>query len=199
MASTTDIAAFAMVFPMENGVYGAVLRFWIPRENMVERARRDRVPYDAWVRDGWVTATPGNVIDFTRIVADIRELGKVYKIGEVAFDRWGAVQVSQELSNAGMTMVQFGQGFASMASPTKELLRLVLGVKLAHGGNPPLRWMADNLVVTQDPAGNVKPDKKKSREKIDGMVALIMALDRSLRHGGKPKSVYEGRGLVSLE
>jgi phage terminase large subunit-like protein len=197
LASTTDIAALALVFPMENGAYGALLRFWIPRENMMERARRDRVPYDAWTRDGWITATPGNVIDFTRIVADVRELGKRYKIGEIAFDRWGAVQVSQELTNAGFTMVQFGQGFASMASPTKELLRLVLEGKLWHGNNPALRWMADNMTVAQDPAGNVKPDKAKSREKIDGMVALIMGLDRALRHENRP-SVYEGRGLVVL-
>jgi phage terminase large subunit-like protein len=197
LASTTDIAAFAMVFPMEAGVYGVVLRFWIPRENMMERARRDRVPYDAWVRDGWMTATPGNVIDFTRIVADIRELGKRFKVREVAFDRWGAVQVSQELQNAGFEMVQFGQGFASMASPTKELLRLVLEGKLWHGGNPVLRWMADNMTVEMDAAGNVKPSKKRSREKIDGMVAMIMGLDRALRNESRP-SVYEGRGLIVL-
>ena len=199
LASTTDIAAFVLVFPPGPGeeVYRVVPRFWIPRENMVERARRDRVPYDAWVRDGLMTATPGNVIDFTRIVADVKELGKRFKIAEVAFDRWGAVQVSQELGGAGLTMVQFGQGFASMASPTKELLRLVLDGKLAHGGQPVLRWMADNLTVEMDAAGNVKPSKKKSREKIDGMVALIMGLDRALRNEVKP-SVYEGRGLIVI-
>lgn len=196
LASTTDVAAFAAVFPVDDW-YGVVMRFWIPRENMMERARRDRVPYDAWVRDGWITATPGNVIDFTRIVADIRELGKRFRIAEVAFDRWGAVQVSQELTNAGMTMVQFGQGFASMASPTKELLRLVLEGKLRHGGNPVLRWMADNLTVEMDAAGNVKPSKKRSREKIDGMVAMIMGLDRALRNESRP-SVYEGRGLIVI-
>lgn len=198
LASTSDIAAFAMVFPLEDGQFAAVMRFWIPRENMMERARRDRVPYDAWVRDGFVTATPGNVIDFTRIVADITALGKRFKLKEIAFDRWGAVQVSQELTNAGFVMVQFGQGFASMASPTKELLRLVLDGKLRHGANPVLRWMADNVTVQQDPAGNVKPDKKKSREKIDGVVATIMALDRALRNEGPKPSVYESRGIVVL-
>ena len=105
--------------------------------------------------------------------------------------------MSQELQNAGFEMVQFGQGFASMASPTKELLRLVLDGKLAHGGQPVLRWMADNLTVEMDAAGNVKPSKKKSREKIDGIVALIMALDRALRNEVKP-SVYEGRGLIVI-
>lgn len=105
--------------------------------------------------------------------------------------------MSQELAGAGLTMVQFGQGFASMASPTKELLRLALERKLAHGGQPVLRWMADNMTVEMDAAGNVKPSKKKSREKIDGMVALIMGLDRALRNETRP-SVYEGRGLVVI-
>lgn len=206
LASTSDVAAFVLVFPGTSDElratseerYEVLPFFWIPRDNMIERARRDRVPYDAWVRDGWMAATEGNVIDLGVICRDIVALGKRFNIREIAFDRWGAVQVSQTLAGAGFEMVQFGQGFASMATPTKELLRLVLGGNLAHGGQPVLRWMADNMVVTQDPAGNVKPDKKKSREKIDGMVSLIMGLDRALRHGMGPKSVYEGRGIVSL-
>jgi len=197
LASTNDVAAMVLVFPLADGAFAWVPRFWIPRENMMERARRDRVPYDAWTRDGFIRATPGNVIDFTRIVADIKADAKRFRIAEMAFDRWGAVQVSQELTNAGLTMVQFGQGFASMASPTKELLRLVLERKLWHGGNPVLRWMADNLTVEMDAAGNVKPSKKKSREKIDGMVAGIMGLDRALRNESRP-SVYETRGLIVL-
>lgn len=208
LASTSDVAAMVLVFPDDGGQttddggqtrYQVLPFFWIPRENMIERARRDRVPYDAWVRDGWMRATEGNVIDLRVICQDILALGKKYNIREMAFDRWGAVQVSQTLTDAGLEMVQFGQGFASMATPTRELLRLVLGGQVAHGGNPVLRWMADNLMVTQDPAGNVKPDKKKSREKIDGVVAMIMGLDRALRHGGKKGSVYEGRGMLSYE
>lgn len=197
LASTSDVAAFVMVFPMDDGTYHVVPRFWIPRDNMIERSRRDRVPYDAWARDGYITATPGNVIDHGRIIADIVALGEEVDIREIAFDRWGAVQVSQNLDGAGFVMVQFGQGYASMASPTKELLRLVLESKLRHGMQPVLRWMADNMVVSQDPAGNVKPDKKKSREKIDGMVALIMALDRALRNE-QHESVYDERGMVML-
>jgi phage terminase large subunit-like protein len=197
LASTGDVAAFVMVFPMDDGSFQVVPRFWIPRENMMERARRDRVPYDAWARDGHITATPGNVIDYGHILKEIDDLGQVVEIKEIAFDRWGAVQVSQQLDGMGYTMVQFGQGYASMASPTKELLRLVLERNLHHGMQPVLRWMADNMVVTQDPAGNVKPDKKRSREKIDGMVALIMALDRALRNE-ESGSVYDERGLVTL-
>lgn len=201
LASTSDIAAFVLVFPSQKeGEPVQVLPFfWIPEENMVQRALKDRVPYDAWVRDGWMEATPGNVIDYERIRARIEALGERYDIREIAFDRWGAFQMSNQLQDAGFTMVGFGQGFVSMSPPTKELLRLVLSGKLAHGGNPVLRWMADNLVVSVDPAGNVKPNKKKSREKIDGIVALVMALDRAIRNAGERKgSVYEERGLRTI-
>jgi len=198
LASSSDIASLALVFPAEAGEeerFQMLVRFWIPKESMIERARRDRVPYDAWVRQGLITATEGNVIDYGYIVRDIETLGEQYNVKEIAFDRWGAFQVSQALEGAGFTMVGFGQGFASMSAPTKELLRLVLDGKLAHGGNPVLRWMADNMVVSMDAAGNVKPNKEKSREKIDGMVSLIMALDRAVRHEEKPRSRYEDHGL----
>ena len=162
---------------------------------MIERARKDRVPYDAWVRDGLMKATPGNTIDYGYIIRDIEALGEQYHIAEIAFDKWGAFQISQTLEGLGFTMVGFGQGFYSMSPPTKDLMRLVLDEKLRHGGNPVLRWMADNLIVSTDPAGNVKPNKAKSREKIDGIVAGIMALDRAVRHEVKPLSIYEKRGL----
>jgi len=201
LASTSDIASFVLDFPGEPGEeehHAWLPFFWIPEENMIERARKDRVPYDAWVRDGLITATPGNVIDYAYIVAKIIEMGEQFNIKEIAFDRWGAFQISQQLEAARFTMVGFGQGFVSMSAPTKELLRLVLNGRLAHGGNPVLRWMADNMVVSTDPAGNVKPNKARSREKIDGIVAGTMALDRAIRHGNENKSVYEGRGLLEL-
>lgn len=200
LASTSDIASFVLVFPNEAGEderYAWLPFFWIPTENMLERARKDRVPYDAWSRDGLINATDGNVIDYAFIVSAIEDLGEVYNIQEIAFDRWGAFQVSQALDGAGFTMVGFGQGFASMANPTKELLRLVLDGKLAHGGHKVLRWMADNMIVSQDAAGNVKPNKAKSREKIDGIVAGIMGLDRAMRHADAG-SVYDERGVLSI-
>jgi phage terminase large subunit-like protein len=200
LASTSDIASFVLCFPPEKGeaeLYAWLPFFWIPEENMIERERKDRVPYSTWLRQGLIYATDGNVIDYGFIVKKIDELGELYNIKEIAFDRWGAFQVSQQLEGAGFTMVGFGQGFQSMSPPTKELLRLVQDGKLAHGGNPVLRWMADNLMVSTDPAGNVKPNKQKSREKIDGIVAGVMALDRATRHESG-KSVYENRGLVVL-
>jgi len=197
LASTTDIAAFVLCFPPEeeDDPYWLMPFFWIPLDNLHERVRRDRVPYDAWLRDGLINATEGSVIDYYYIEATIRQLAMEYNIEEIAFDRWGATLMYQRLEEARQTMIQFGQGYQSMSPPTKELMKLVLSQKLAHDGNPVLRWMADNVIVRQDPAGNLKPDKSKSRAKIDGIVAGIMALDRATR---QVASVYEERGILEL-
>lgn len=198
LASTTDIAALVLLFPMDNGNYHILPYFWIPEANMKERIIRDKVPYDAWARDGFIEATEGNVIDYGVIKKRINELGRIYNIKEIGHDPWNATQLSLELDGDGFTMVPIRQGFASLSSPTKELMNLVLSKKIKHGGNPVLRWMADNMVVKQDPAGNIKPDKSKSTEKIDGIVALIMAIDRATRHKEDKKSVYEERGIITL-
>lgn len=199
LASTTDIAAFLMVRSTDDGFVDVVPHFWIPEESMRERAKRDGVPYETWVDQGYMYATPGNVIDYKAIRQKIIDLGQKYQLLEIAYDRWNASQLVQDLVDDGATMVPFGQGFISMSAPTKELLTLVLGHKLRHNGNPVLEWMADNMVVRKDPAGNLKPDKEKSTERIDGMVALIMALDRSIRHSGdNGASVYEERGVIAL-
>lgn len=182
LASSVDIAAFAKVFPDEDGYFDVLMRFWIPEENILERALRDKVPYDVWVEEGWIRATPGNVIDYQAIELDILKDTEIYQVEEIAYDRWGAVQITQDFEAEGITVVPFGQGYKSMSPPTKELLKLVMSQKIRHGGNPVLRWMADNMMVTMDPAENLKPDKKKSTERIDGIVAMIMALDRALRH-----------------
>jgi len=196
LASTSDLAAFVLVFPAGNN-FLILPRFWIPEENIAARVKKDRVPYDLWVRDGLISTTPGSVIDYRSIFNEIVELRQRYNIREIAYDRWGATQLINELQDEAFTMVPFGQGFASMAAPTKELMSLVLSKRLHHGGNPVLRWMANNMVVRQDPAGNLKPDKGKSSEKIDGMVALIMSLDRAMRNGGGV-SVYETRGALVI-
>jgi phage terminase large subunit-like protein len=198
LANTTDLNSLALVFPpiAEDEPYKVLIFFWCPADRILERAQRDMVPYDAWSRDGVIETTGGNCTDFRVIRHRIEDLGTRYRIREIAFDRWGAVAMVNELTDAGFEMVQFGQGFASMSAPTKELMRLVLARGIHHGGHPILRWNADNVVVRMDPAGNLKPDKEKSVEKIDGIVALIMALDRALRHLGP--SVYEERGLLTV-
>ena len=196
LSSTTDITALVLAFPIEDAVK-LLPFFWIPGDGIIERAKRDHVPYDLWVKQNLICATPGNVIDYAFIVAKIAELRKEYNLKEIAFDRWGAAKIVQELTELGVTVIPFGQGFASMSGPAKELLRLVLSGKLHHGGNPVLRWMADNAVVKTDPAGNIKPDKAKSTQRIDGIVATAMALDRTQRHGAG-RSVYEARGVMIL-
>ncbi len=194
LSSTSDITAFIMVFPDEDDYIDVVCRFWIPEDNMLIRSRDDGVHYQKWVKEGYIEATPGNVIDYDWIFEQIEQDLDTFDIDQTAFDRWGAARVVQVLEKKGATMVQFGQGFASMNPPMKELERLILSKKIRHGNNPVLTWMADNLVARMDPAGNIKPDKEKSREKIDGIVALIMALDLALRHP-EVKSVYEKRGV----
>jgi len=199
LSSTTDITALVLVFPpeQEGDPYRALCRFWIPEDAMHERSRRDRVPYEAWVRQGYITATPGNVVDYEYIFEQVDQDAQRYDIKEIAFDRWGAARVSQVLTEQGMEMVQFGQGFASMNAPMKELEKLILARDIAHGGNPVLSWMAHNLVARQDPAGNLKPDKEATTETIAGMVALLMGLDRATRHADT-ESVYEERGILTL-
>ena len=141
--------------------------------------------------------TEGNVVHYGYIEKFIEELGKIYNIKEIAYDRWGAVQMVQNLEGMGFTIVPFGQGFKDMSSPTKELMKLVLEKRIAHGGNEVLRWMMDNVYVKTDPAGNIKMDKEKSTEKIDGAIATVMALDRALRNKNT-ESVYNERGILIL-
>lgn len=199
LSSSIDITAFVLVFPPRDDAekYMILPYFWIPEENMNIRVRRDHVPYDVWKKQGCLMTTEGNVIHYGFIENFIDELGKKFHIKEIAFDRWGAVQMVQNLEGLGFTVVPFGQGFKDMSPPSKELMKLTLEQKLAHGGHPVLRWMMDNIFVRTDPAGNIKPDKEKSTEKIDGAVAAVMALDRAIRnegnHGG---SVYDDRGIL---
>lgn len=201
LSSSIDITAFVLVFPPldEDDKYIILPYFWIPEENMSLRVRRDHVPYDIWEKQGFIKTTEGNVVHYGFIESFIENLGIRYNIREIAFDRWGAVQMSQNLDGMGFTVVPFGQGYKDMSPPTKELMKLTLEKKIAHGGNPVLRWMMDNIFIKTDPAGNIKPDKEKSSEKIDGAVATIMALDRAIRNEGNDGgSVYDERGILIL-
>jgi phage terminase large subunit-like protein len=200
LSTTTDITAFVLIFPPldEEDKYIILPFFWIPEEAMETRSRRDHVPYSQWVKDGYINATEGEVVHYAFIEKFIDELGKKYNIKNISFDRWNATQLCQNLDDLGFEMLRFGQGFSSMSSPTKELMRLVLEKRIAHGGNPVLRWMADNLAISTDPAGNIKPDKKKAAERIDGIVALIMALSQALLHDSN-KSIYDKRGALIID
>ena len=201
LSSTTDITAFVLVFPPtdEDDRYILLPYFWVPEETLDLRVRRDHVPYDLWERQGKLFTTEGNVVHYGYIEQFIEHLGERFNIREIAFDRWGAVQMVQNLEGMGFTVVPFGQGFKDMSPPTKELMKLVLEKKIAHGGHPVLRWMMDNIYIRTDPAGNIKADKEKSTEKIDGAIATIMGLDRAIRSGNDTKeSVYDSRGFIAL-
>lgn len=201
LSSTTDITAFVLVFPPldEDDKYIILPYFWIPEDNLTLRVNRDHVPYDVWERQGYLQTTEGNVVHYGFIEKFIEKLGERFNIREIAFDRWGAVQMVQNLESMGFTVVPFGQGFKDMSPPTKELMKLVLEQKIAHGGHPVLRWNMDNIYIRTDPAGNIKADKEKSTEKIDGAVATIMALDRAIRCGNDHgASVYDDRGLLFI-
>ena len=185
LSSTTDITAFVLVFPPldEEDKYYILPYFWIPEETLDLRVRRDHVPYDLWERQGTLMTTEGNVVHYGYIEKFIEQLGERFNIREIAFDRWGAVQMVQNLEGMGFTVVPFGQGFKDM-SP---------------GGHPVLRWMMDNIFIRTDPAGNIKADKEKSTEKIDGAIATIMGLDRAIRCGNDTgASVYDSRGLLFI-
>lgn len=201
LSSTSDLTAFVLVFPPidDDDRYYILPYFWLPEESIDLRVRRDHVPYDVWERQGFFNVTAGNVVDYGYIEQFIAELSTRYHIAEIAFDRWNASYLIQRLEGEyDFQMVQFGQGFSSMSAPTKELERLTLEGKLAHNGHPVLRWCFDNLVVEQDPAGNIKPSKRKATEKIDGVVALVMALSRAIVHNDSAESVYNERGLIFI-
>lgn len=199
LSSTGDITAFVLMFPprVPEEKYIMLPFFWIPEDTIPQRVRRASVPYDVWYQQGYLMATEGNVIHYGFIEKVIEELGKTYHIREIAFDRWGAVQMTQNLEGMGFTVVPFGQGFKDMSPPTKEFYKLLMEGRIIHGGNPVMAWMAGNVVVDTDPAGNIKPTKAKSPEKIDGIVAAIMALDRCIRNEGQQQgSVYDERDMI---
>lgn len=201
LSSTGDITALVLMFPPRDVDEKYILLpfFWVPEETIPQRVRSASVPYDVWEKQGHILATEGNVIHYDFIEHFIEELGEKYHILEIAFDRWGATQMVQDLEGMGFTVVPFGQGYSSMSAPTKEFYKILMEGRMVHGGNPVLRWMAGNVVIDTDPAGNIKVTKARSKEKIDGIVAAIMALDRCIRNQGQPQgSVYDQRGLLIL-
>ena len=200
LSSTGDITALVLMFPPRDDTEKYIMLpfFWIPEDTIPIRVRRASVPYDSWVKQGYVYATEGNVIHYDFIEKTIEDLSTKYHICEIAVDRWNATQMIQNLEGEGCTMVPFGQGFKDMSPPTKEFYKLLMEGRIIHGGNPVMRWMSGNVVVDRDAAENIKPTKAKSPEKIDGIVAAIMALDRCIRHEQNTSSVYDERGILFI-
>ena len=206
LSSTTDLTAWVLVFPPveEGGKYEVLCHFFLPADNMMERVRRDKVPYDVWVRQGFIQVTPGNAIDYGFIIDQIKKDMTDYQIAELAFDRWGSSKITTDLQDLGFevegkrTLVQFGQGYASMNSPTKEVEKMVLSKEIAHGGNPVLSWNVSNVAISPGPAETKKPDKERSTERIDGAVALIMAIGRAMLRPKPIASKYEKGEIFTI-
>jgi phage terminase large subunit-like protein len=204
LSTTTDISALVLLFPPygEDTKWSVLPYLFLPEEAIEERCKRDRVPYDVWQRQGLFNLTPGSVIDYDYIRAKANELADLYDIREIVFDRHNSSQLVTQLTGDGFEMVQFGQGFVDMNPPTKRLMELVLTSDLAHGGHPVLKWMAANCMALMDSTGYIKLDKAKSREKIDGIIALVMALGRgmlvSLTQDRSASDIYEDRDIRVL-
>jgi phage terminase large subunit-like protein len=195
LSSKIDVTSFALVWSLGGGRFAKRNWYWIPEESAHEREKRDRVPYLTWERQGWIEMTPGNVVDYAYIRAKILVLRDQYNFQQIAFDPWNAVQLATELGQDGFEMLEFRQGLASMSNPSKEFEKLIVGQQLEHDGNPVTRWMVSNVAAEIDAAGNIKPSKKKSREKIDGVVAAIMALGLAVKAVGDGGSFYDDNDI----
>jgi len=199
LSSSGDITALVLMFPprSEEEKYILLPFFWVPEDTIPQRVQRTSVPYDNWAAQGILEATPGNVIDYAYIQNKIEELSHEYHILEIAFDRWGSNMLVERLTEMGLTVVPFGQGFRDMSAASREFYEQLMKGNMLHGGNPIMKWMCGNVVIETDPAGNIKPTKSKSADKIDGVVAAIMALDRCIRNEGQQQgSVYDERDMI---
>ena len=198
LATVRDITALVFLFPKENGCFDCLCWFWVPEEAVDVRTEKDGVPYRQWVNEGLITATPGNVTDYNYIKREVMEICERYLVQMIDYDRYNASQLVVDLTAEGVPMQPFGQGFISMNTPTKELEKLALGGKIHHYGNPVLAWMCGNIEIQRDAADNIKINKGKSKEKVDGMVALVEALGGYMTTEKEEDSMYEEQGLRQL-
>jgi phage terminase large subunit-like protein len=198
LAATADLTAVAWAFPQDDGTVDVIWRHFLPEDRLAGLDARTGGQASQWARDGFLTLTPGNVLDHKAVLAQIDQDAHRFDVVDLAYDRWGMAQLRNDLQDGGMTVVDTGMGFSTMSAPTKEFERLVLKGQLHHGGNPLVRWQAGHVITQADPAGNLKPDKAKSHEKIDGIVAAILAVDRLTRDRPARRSVYDEHGLNVL-
>lgn len=187
LASVSDIASIGGIAVMADGTWKTFGKHYLPAEAVNNNIRKTTVPFNKWEEDGWLTLTYGNVIDYNWIKQDILDLMEKWPIKEIAFDRWNSSQLVNDLMEYNAPMVAFGMGYASMNAPMKELERRYLAGEIQHPNDPVLNWAMSNVVVDQDPAGNVKPAKNKSTEKIDPAVALMMAVGRAMLTEQEPE------------
>lgn len=212
-AFTNDFFASCKLFgPDEDGAYAAVWQFWLPEGSLAAsgsgRSEAARLQIQEWARQGWITLTDGEIIDYDVIEAELLRDAAQYDLAWLPFDRWGLAQLVAHLRDALGTrynpatgknedrVVPFPQSMAQMSGPTKELEKLIVAGKLRHGGNPVARWMASNVTIRHGPNAQVKPDRDRSGDKIDGIIALIMALDMTMRQVNRPAQRDEAAVVV---
>jgi phage terminase large subunit-like protein len=176
LSSTTDLTALSLCF-FKNEKYYLFVHAFCPEENIKIRSRKDKVPYELWSDAGYLTATPGNAVDYDYVLKKLKEYSETYNVAAVLVDRWNSSYLTTKLMEFGFNVVAMGQGFASMASPVRAMERLVLSKGIVHDKHPVLRWCMSNVILKVDAAGNAKCDKAKSRERIDMVVASLMALE----------------------
>lgn len=203
LSDRLDITAFCLLFKLEHDLIYPLFQFWCPQDTALERQRKGQAPYFDWIKKGYMKATPGNDIDYNFIRAEINRLSNLYMITEIGFDPWNANQLTHSLNDEdGIVMVPVRQGFGTLSSPSKEFEAAVVGKRFRHGNNPVLNWMASNVCITMDPAGNIKPVKNKDKnQKIDGISALIIALSRLIVHNEpyiNADKLYSTQGVKSL-
>lgn len=201
LSSQTDLTTFGLAFNRPDGSVVVLPWFFLPKDNLAKRSHRDRAHYQSWADSGFVELTDGNKVDYRVVRVHINAMRDAgYKFREIAYDDWNAGKIETELGEEdGFVMVPITQNVKQMNAPTKELLGLTLSASLKHGGNPVLRYMADNMNVKVDGNERVLPMKNKSTGRIDGIVGIIMALSRLTRQDPPPRrSVYEDRGIEYL-
>ncbi len=187
LGNVADLTAVSWIFPDGRGSYDVVWRFWLPEVQVPVLDKRTAGSMSRWVREGWVKVTPGATTDYGFVIAQVRKDRDAFKVREIAYDPWNANELTKVLDEERAPLVEVRQGFKSMSPPLKEIKRLLAAgtseePRLRHGGNPVMRWMTDNLAVVTDPAGNVKPDKSRAAEKIDGWSALVTGMSRAMHY-----------------
>jgi len=191
LSTVNDLTALVLV----DSNYAVHCEFWLPEHGIAEKSQKDRVPYDVWAEQGYLTLTPGKSIEYEWVAHRLRELFDEHDMKALAFDRWGMKHLQPWLIKAGFTdhevekFAPFGQGFRDMSPALRELESVLLNDKMAHGMHPVLRMCAANAVVQQDPAGNRKLAKDKSSGRIDGMVALAMAVGAMAKLSDEPEVI----------
>ncbi len=190
VSSTEDVTALVLVFPRPDGTFHVLPYFWIPEDTVLERVQSDRVPFNIWVERGLVETTTGAAIDQDAIKQKLLDLRDRFDVREVPMDPYNGWKLATELEQLGFATVQFRQGFLSMSPAMKETERLILKEQLVHGGNEVLSWMFSNTSVKTDATANIKPDKERSADRIDGIVAMIMAVGRAVLQTGGASEVW---------